>query len=167
MDLQLSRQQILPYAAGASNQRRPTNRLHRHMRIGDAQRELSRAVGRRFLAAGYSCVSRADWLRHYSTTALEHYSTIAPQHYSTTVLLFGAHLWYKADDALWWLEKNCELRSHNRCWEYLVRFLDDSGPIKLPVSLLLSSRFLQEVFKVPGAFNSVGVDQAHTGFKLT
>ena len=40
------------------------------MRIGAAQRELSRANGERFLAPGYGGVPRADWLRHYITTVL-------------------------------------------------------------------------------------------------
>ena len=64
MDLQLSHQQILLYWAGTPNQHRQTNRLYRQMRIGAAQRELSRANGERFLAPGYGCVPRADWLRH-------------------------------------------------------------------------------------------------------
>ena len=69
MDLQLSRQQILLYWAGTPNQHRQTNRLHPQMRIGAAQRELFRANGECFLEPGYGCVPRADWLRHYSTTA--------------------------------------------------------------------------------------------------
>ena len=48
-------------------------------------------------APGSGCVSRADWLGHYNTTAL--------QHYSTTVLPNGVHFYYKADDVLWWLGK--------------------------------------------------------------
>ena len=84
MDLQLSRQQILLYWAGTPNQHRQTNRLYRQMRIGAAQRALSRANGKRLLAPGYGCVSRADWLRHYSTTVLPN----------------GALFWYKADDGL-------------------------------------------------------------------
>ena len=60
------------------------------MRIGAAQRELSRANGERFLAPGYGCVPRADWLRHYSTPVLPN----------------GAQVWNKADDGLWWLGKS-------------------------------------------------------------
>ena len=77
MDPQLSRQQILIHGAGTPNQHRQTNRLHRQLRIGAAQREFSRANGERFLAPGYGCVPRADWLGHYSTTALQHHG--APQ----------------------------------------------------------------------------------------
>ena len=60
MDLQLPRQPILLYWAGTTNQQRQTNRPYRQMRIGAAQRELSRANGERFLAPGYGCVPRAD-----------------------------------------------------------------------------------------------------------
>ena len=70
MDLQLSRQQILLCREGIPNQHRQTNRLYCQMVIEAARRELFRANGERFLAPGYGCVSRADWLRHYSTTAL-------------------------------------------------------------------------------------------------
>ena len=60
------------------------------MRIGAAQRELSRSKGEVFLATGYSLVPRDLWLRTFSST----------------VLYAGAHLWYKARDGLWWLGKN-------------------------------------------------------------
>ena len=116
MDLQLSRQQILLYWAGTPNQHRQTNHLYRQMRIGAAQRELSRANSERFLGPGYGCVPRADRLRHYSTTVLPN----------------GTHFWYKADDGLWWLGKFSARTSIDG--EYLVRFLDDPGPIKLPLS---------------------------------
>ena len=86
------------------------------MRIGGAQRELSRANGERFLAPGYGRVPRADWVRHYSTTVLPN----------------GANLWYIADDGLWWLGKISSRTSTDG--EYLVRFLDDPGPIKRPLS---------------------------------
>ena len=56
--------------AGTPNQRRQTNRLYRRMRIGVAQRELSRSNGARFLAPGYICVSHANCLRRYCNTAL-------------------------------------------------------------------------------------------------
>ena len=73
VDLQLSRQPILLYWAGTPTQHRQTNRLYRQMRIGAAQREFSRANGERFLAPGYGGVSRADWIRDYSTTPLQHH----------------------------------------------------------------------------------------------
>ena len=56
MDPQLSRTHILRYCAGTSDQHRQTNRLYRRMRIGAAQRELSRNNGERFLADGYACL---------------------------------------------------------------------------------------------------------------
>ena len=54
------------------------------MRIGAAQRKLSRNNGERFSVPGYACVPRADWLRRYRDT----------------VLPKGAHVWYKIDDGL-------------------------------------------------------------------
>ena len=85
MDLQLSRHDYLRYWTGTPNQHRQTNRLYRWMRIGAAQRELSRGNGKRFLAPGYDCVLHADLLRRYSNTVLPN----------------GAHFWYKGDDGLW------------------------------------------------------------------
>ena len=81
------------------------------MRIGAAQRELSRNNGERILAPSYACVTRADWLRRY-------HGTVLPK---------GAHFWYKGDDELSWRGK---ISTEDKV--YLVRFLDDSGPIKLP-----------------------------------
>ena len=60
VNLQLFRDNILRYWAGTPNQHRQTNRLYRRMRIGAAQRELSRSNGERFLAPGYACVPGAD-----------------------------------------------------------------------------------------------------------
>ena len=60
MDLHLSRSHILRYWAGTPDQYRQTNRLYRRMRIGAAQRELSRNNWERFLAPGYACVLRAE-----------------------------------------------------------------------------------------------------------
>ena len=68
---------------------RTTNRFYRRMRIGAAQRKLSRNHGERFLAPGYACAPRAEWLRCYRDT----------------VLPKGAHVWYKGDDGMWWLGK--------------------------------------------------------------
>ena len=89
MDPQLSRHEILCYWAGTPNQRRQTHRLCRQMRIGAAQRKLSRSNGERFLASGYGCVPHPDWLRRYSATVLPN----------------GTHFWYKGDDGLWRLGK--------------------------------------------------------------
>ena len=113
MDLHLSRSHILRYWAGTPDQHRQTNRLYRQMRIGAAQRELSRNNGKRLLAPDYACVPRADWLRRY-------HDTVLPK---------GAHFWFKEDDGLWWLEKISASTTEDKV--YLVRILDDPGPTKL------------------------------------
>ena len=105
---------ILRYWAGTPDQHRQTSCLYRRMRIGAAQRELSRNNGERFLAPGYSCVPLAECLRRYRDT----------------VLPKGAHFWCKGDDGLWWLGKISASTTEDGV--YLVRFLDDPGPIKLP-----------------------------------
>ena len=67
MDLQLSRQQILLfYWAGTPNQHRQTNRLHRQMRIGAAQRELSSANGE---SCWHLATAACRVLTGYATTA--------------------------------------------------------------------------------------------------
>ena len=85
MDLQRSRQYILHYWAGTPLQHQQANRLYRRMRVGAAQRELSRDQGARFLSPGYSLVTHQDWTRRLSTT----------------VLPVDAHFWYKARDHHW------------------------------------------------------------------
>ena len=89
MDFQLFRYEILRYWAGTPHQHRQTNRLYRRMRIGAAQRELSRSNGERFLAPGYGCLPQAERFSRYSATALPN----------------GVHFWYTGDDGLWWLGK--------------------------------------------------------------
>ena len=87
------------------------------MRIGAAQHELSGNNGGRFLAPGYACDTRADWLRRY-------HDTVLPK---------GAHFWYKGDDGLWWLGQISASTTEDKV--YPVRFLDDPVPIKLPLPL--------------------------------
>ena len=70
MDLHLSRSHILRYWARTLDQHRQTKRLYRRMRIGAAQRELSRSNGERFLAPGYACVPRVDCLLRYHDRVL-------------------------------------------------------------------------------------------------
>ena len=115
MDLQLFLLEILRYWVGTPNQHRQTNRLYRQMRIGASQRELSRSNGERYLAPGYGCVPRAEWLSRYSATVLPN----------------GAYFWYKGDDGVWWLGKISASTTTKEA--YLVRLLDDPGPIKLPL----------------------------------
>ena len=86
------------------------------MRIGAAQCELSRNNGERFLAPGYGCVPYAELFRRYRVT----------------VLPSGAHFWYEGADGLWWLGKISTSTTTDGV--YLVRFLDDPGAIKLPLS---------------------------------
>ena len=112
VDLQLSRTHI--FVASSPDQHRQTNCLYRRMRIGAAQRELSRNHDERFLAPGYACVLRAEWLRRYRDTAL-------PK---------GAHFWYKGDDGLWWRGKISASTTEDGV--YLVRLFYYPGPIKLP-----------------------------------
>ena len=114
MDLHLSRSHTLRYWAGTSDQHRQTNHLYRRMRIGAAQRELSRNNGERFLTPGYACVPRANWLRRY-------HDTVLPK---------GAHFWYKGR----WVTVAWKISaSTTEDKVYPVRFLDDPGPIKLPL----------------------------------
>ena len=83
------------------------------MRIGAAQRELSRNNGERSLAPGYACVPRADWLRRY-------HDRVLPKR---------AHVCYNGDNGFCWLGKISASTTEDKL--YLVRFLDDPGPIKL------------------------------------
>ena len=57
---------------------------------------------------------------------------MAYSRYSTTVFPNGAHFWYKGDDGLWWLGK-ISARTTTK-GVHLVRFLDDPGSIKLPLT---------------------------------
>ena len=116
MDLHLSPSHILRYWAGTPDQHRQTNRRNRRMRIDTAQRELSRNSWERLLAPGYACFPREEWLRRY-------HDTVLPK---------GIHFWYKGDDGLWWLGKISASTTEDGV--YLVRFLNDPGPIKLPIS---------------------------------
>ena len=65
---------------------------------------------------GYGCVPRAEWLRRYSANVLPN----------------GDRFWYKEDDSLWWLGKISASTTADGV--HLVRFLDDPGPIKLPLT---------------------------------
>ena len=68
-----------------------------------------------FPSAIYACVPRADWLRRY-------HDTVLPKE---------AQFWYKGDDGLWWLGKISASTTEDKV--YLVRFLDNPRPIKLPL----------------------------------
>ena len=115
-DLQRSRRHILLYWVGTPQQHRADNRAYRRLRIGAAHRELSRQRGERFLPAGYDYVSLARYRRHFSAFPLPS----------------GAHFWYKSQDGLWWLGKIAKLLPPGD--RYIVRFLDDPGPVHLTLS---------------------------------
>ena len=74
MDLQLSRTHILCYWAGTPDQQRQNSSARTTAFTAGcalvAQRELSRNNGERFLAPGYACVPRAEWILCYRGTAL-------------------------------------------------------------------------------------------------
>ena len=116
-DLQHHRLHILHYWTGTPTQHRQANRLYRQMRIGAANRELSRSRGEIFLAPGCSLVPRTLWLSGFSSSTLP----------------AGAHLWYKARNGLWWLGKIAHRAPADNTSgnSYIVRFLDDPGPIKI------------------------------------
>ena len=90
------------------------------MRVGAAQRELARDKGARFLPPGYSYVNQQTWTRRFSGTTLP----------------IGSRFWYKGQDHLWWLGNISAYTSTPR--QYVVRFLDDPGPVKLA---LYSARY--------------------------
>ena len=94
------------------------------MRIGATHRELARTRGELFLAPGYSLGPHTLW----------------PQRFGFTTPSAGAHLWYKARDGLLGSGKVAHRTStHNYTANaYIVRFLDDPGPIKID---LLSSSY--------------------------
>ena len=84
-DLHYHRLHIIRYWTGTPSRHRQTNRLYRQIRIGAANRELSRSRGERFLSPGYSLVPRTLWLNSFSSSTLP----------------AGAYLWYKARNGLW------------------------------------------------------------------
>ena len=126
MDLQHFRQHVLLYWAGSPLQLQQPNRLYRRMRVGAAQRELSRDQGNLFLYPGDSLVPHLDWTNCFSNT----------------ILPVGTHFWYKARDHHWWLGK---ISAHTTTTAiYIVRFRtipDQSRSSSvLPAILQLSGR---------------------------
>ena len=80
---------------------------------------------------GYACVVRAEWLRRYRDT----------------VLPTGAHVWYKGDDGFWWFGKINASTTEDGV--YLVRVLDDLGPIKF---LLGPARYTTSTGAIRGSW---------------
>ena len=86
------------------------------MRIGAAQRELTRDNSARFLSADYSCVTWQTWSRRFGDTTLP----------------VEAHFWYKANNRLWWLGKiSGRIPSSSK---RVMRVLHDPGPVTLVLS---------------------------------
>ena len=141
MDLQHSRHLILRYWSGSPNQHRTTNRRYRAMRIGAAMRELARTKGDRYLPSGYSLVSRFTWDRRFAATPLP----------------VGAFFWYKAQDGLWWIGKISGPSPLPD--QYIVRFLDDPGPVKITLPAL---RYTTTTTSAPGSWCL----QVHSGSAL-
>ena len=150
MDLQLSRHEILRYWAGTPNQHRQTNRLYRRMRMGAAQRELSRSNGERFMAPRYGCVSHADWFRRFCNTMLPN----------------GAHFRYKSDDGLCRLGKISATTPTDGV--YLVRVLDYPGPIKLLYSpVRYNTRLRRGLYEALGVCKYTWLERSHGGACVT
>ena len=148
IELQLSRQQILLYWTGTPNQHRQTNRLHRQMRIGADN--------------GSFPVLTANVCRHLaiaSCRALTGYATAAPR-CSPMRPIFGT----KPMTACGCLGKLVLAHPSTRHIWYVFWTTRDRSSF---LSLQLTTRLRQEVFKAPGAFHPVGVDQVHAGFKAT
>lgn len=70
---------------GAPLQHQYMYRLHRRVRVGAAELELSRDQGARLLSPGYSLVTHQDWTRRFSST----------------ILPVGANFWYNFSDRHW------------------------------------------------------------------
>ena len=135
-DLQHHRLHVLRYWSRTPSQRRQINRLHRQMRIGATHRELSRSRRDIFLASRYSLVARVLWLSHFSSSTLP----------------AGAHLWCKALNGLWCLGRVAHRTStdNSSANSYIVRFLDDPGPIKIN---LLPSAYTTSRSAVQGSWH--------------
>ena len=94
-------------------------------------RELARAKGHRYVPSGYALISRSTWGRRLANSPLP----------------VGAFFWYKANHGLWWLGKISGHTSQPPL--YLVRLLDDPGPIKIALS---DSRYTTAADAVQGSW---------------
>ena len=115
-DLQLHRRAILLYWTQSPQQQLADNKGYRNMRRGAAARELHRDKGLRFVADGYELVPTKQWDDKFRAK-----DKPPPK---------GAYLWYKGSDHLWWLG---QIHSIDvlEADTYIVRFLDDPGPVQL------------------------------------
>ena len=119
MDLQHFRRSILAYWVGPSHQSRSCNPLYRRARASAAARELARASGGRPLTKGYRLVAERLWTGTFQRTPL-------PK---------GAQFWFKANDGFWWLGNIASPTADPD--RYIVRFLDDPGPVRLALDASL------------------------------
>ena len=104
-------------------------------------RELARTKGDRYLPSGYSLVSRFTSDRRFAATPLP----------------VGAFFWYKAQDGLWWIGKISGPSPLPD--QYIVRFLDDPGPVKITLPAL---RYTTTTTSAPGSWCL----QVHSGSAL-
>ena len=122
-DLRRFRTAILRYWAGTPNQRGSTgNRRYQNMRRSAAARELHRNRGERFVANGYQFVTRQQFERVFLNDRDK---------------LRGAYFWFRDRDLLWWLGIIHKVGSADE--PYIVRFLDDPGPIRIALRYELYS----------------------------
>ena len=106
------------------------------MRVGDAQRELTRAKGARFLPPGYSYVYHHKWARSFRGSTRP----------------VGAYFWYKGQDHLWWLGRfSAQTPTPG---QYVLRRLDDTGPSSSR-SLRLGTLRLLESFAAHGVYRCI------------
>ncbi|CAM9862787.1 unnamed protein product [Sphacelaria rigidula] len=114
VDLRHCRREILLYWVGDTVQHRPLNKRYRSMRKGAAARELAREHSARFVVAGYSVLSRSQYMQCFHGIRL-------PK---------GAFFWYMALDSLWWLGK-IHFVDPASDHSYFIRFFDDPSPLKI------------------------------------
>lgn len=117
--LQHFRPKIFQHWRDAPNQQRQTNHLFRQItRIDSAHSELARSKGECFLGNGYAVFPGHLWIRRFRVPTLP-----------------NADFWYKSSDNIGWLGKIAHpvaiSPSNLDVGHYVVRFLDDPGPIKL------------------------------------
>lgn len=108
---------LLRYWAEALAQRRQSYRLYRQIRKSTASRKLNRDRGDCIIPPRYVLIARKRW----------------EDNYRGAVFPVGAHVWYKAQDALWWLGNNsAHVGNPTR---FMVWFFDDRGPIKIALDV--------------------------------
>ena len=113
-DLFNFRTAVLHYWAGRPVQRGASNQKYLRWRVLAASRELHRARGERFIAAGYRLVPPNVYRRVFASSPKD---------------LKGAYFWFKANDGLWWQGIIHTVGSSDS--PYTVRFLDAAGPVRL------------------------------------